>query len=245
MDCFKCVFSESITASGGPWGGPLLCSANRLETFKAKGKVEEPSYQLTQFCNMYREQDWAAVNKEKDLLKTAEKEVQCAFGIVIYHESGDNNDVYKTIQSIKEVDYDKDKLGIVLSVNQKNTPHVLPFVNMAQQMTQEDYYFRFTMHSYDDRPAFREWECFMKIARAGYITKIQSGQCIHPNTFNIIDEEVNVKLNQIALFDHEKNDVSIVNKYVASLNYLEHNNFDKMVNSVRKLAQEDNLYLKI
>lgn len=248
MDCTKCIFSENVVASGGPFGGPQIgCKAGRLDTFKKKGKAEckDGVYHLDQFCNMYREHEWAALKEEKHLLETAKKEVQCSFGIVVYHEDESKEQLNKTLRSIKNIDYNKNKIGVVLSVNRKYARDILWFVEMTETMQQAGYYFRFTMHEYEDRPVFREWECFMKVANAGYLTKLNSGDCIHPSTFNIIDEEVNQKLNQIALFDHVANDISIVNKSVASHNYHNHNNFELMINDVRKQAQEGNLYLKI
>lgn len=248
MDCLKCVFCENVVSSGGPWGGTQTgCATNRLDIFKSKGKAElkDSSYTLSQFCNTYRSQDWAQQHEGEDLIELVNKEVQCTFGLVILNDSKDKEKLQQTIQSIKNIDYDKNKFGIILSVNQSKVDNVLYYVDIAQQMQQAGYYFRFTMHSYEDKQDFREWECFMKVASAGYISKIKSGQCVHANSFNIINDEVNNKLNQVALFDHTSNDITIVNKSVASHSYGQYGSFDVMVDNVRKQAQKDNLYLKV
>ena len=80
LSCTKCIFA---TQEGEVFG----CRAGRLDKFLNLGKAEQNddgSYQLKQFCNLYRPKKWLLTDEKiEDALERAEQQSKCSFGIVL------------------------------------------------------------------------------------------------------------------------------------------------------------------
>ena len=124
MTCKDCVFAkyEEATQYG--------CSADRIRKFSDEGSLsllkEEPDdektvYGLNRFCNLYRDKEWLEKQQEKEtdfecnLLTIAEKEIEPLFGIVIYDRNVSGRNLEKTMESIKNLNYDKKKIFVIIN----------------------------------------------------------------------------------------------------------------------------------
>ncbi len=169
-----------------------------------------------------------------------------SFGIVVYDEST-RADFLKTLRSIKNINYDKKNFGTVLSIRSvvahSRGEKVQDYIDIAQMMRDQGFWFRLSIHSYDDQK-LRETECFQKIGVANYIASINTGQEIHPNTFNIIIE-ASQKIEKIMVFDDTKRDIAFLHKATASDEYYNYKDYNNMVEELRKKAQKDGLYSSI
>jgi len=172
-----------------------------------------------------------------------------SFGIVIYDEAEDRSAVLKTIRSIKNMNYDRKDYGTVLSVRRSKAlqrgDKLQFFIDIAQIMQDQEYWFLLTFHSYDGQQELRETECFQKVAQATYIVSLQAGQEIHPNTFNIIKDHVESNEKEIMVFDDTKRNITLIEKQLASNSYHKYNDYNIMVEELRKKAQEHGLHSSI
>ena len=184
----------------------------------------------------------------QDLVEITKGELRPTFGIIIFDESNDFEDTLKTIESIKEIDYPKNKVKIVLSISQiklnlKNKK-IQDLVDIADSMTTDKRHFYFSVHKYTGQDQLRDTECFGKVSMARYFVKINAGATINPDYFKQVEQTLQEE-KSIALFHEEQQDISIVPASVAKNKYLEFNNYDFMVQGIKEEAQEEGLYVNL
>ena len=105
MNCDKCVFNIKFGFQTG-------CKADRIQKFIDKGKATRKtgasSYELTQFCNMYREDDTP--------LSVAKEQADVTIGVVVLDDpSKDIEELIKTVESLETAitRYKKNKVSLV------------------------------------------------------------------------------------------------------------------------------------
>lgn len=227
MDCSKCIFAVTEDRQTG-------CKADRLHKLidKERATLEESHYKLSQFCNMYRTEEWDGGDEP---VSKARDEISVGFGVAIFDDlSGTSDNIRKTLDSIiKAIDnYDNKRVQVVFSlgVGMKST-EVVELVNYGQS---KGVYCEAIVHRflYEDR--HRETECFQKLAHMGYLTMIKGGSEIKESTFTEIDKRINDDLEQIVCF--QSNDVILVHSNLARSEYFNFKNFQDMTSSVKEFC---------
>ena len=239
MNCSGCMFAEWKEKD------QVGCVAGRLSTLieldkatKTKGAVS--FYELHQFCNLYRPNKPADDNQvdKKSELDLAVEQAKPQFGIIIYDEI--ENDLNKTLDSIQNIDYNKDLIKILISSPvEKGIRYLVTKVN---EMKQKDYDCVTKIHSVNNR-LLRDKECFSSIS-CTYFIKLGSGDEISEDFLNNIDLSLNTHLDQIVLFEDRDANVSAVPFGIVSSEYLKYNDYDLMVQEIKNVAIENNKYLK-
>jgi len=251
MDCKECVFA----LTGSPRQNlPYVqngCGCDRIDIFEKRGEavktVGDSHYQLSKFCNMYRTADWAveklAGNEDTPyhLLSEARQEVTPLFGVAVHDEPVRSmDDLKRTCESLLAIDYQSNKIKVVLSTFQVRG--VSAVANVVNNMQLGIEHTSAIFHILDVRQ-FKDTEVFRKLTQASYFVYIKSGAVIPPDTFKNIDISLNERLERIAMF--EGDGFTIINKNVVKGVYLEHNDYDKMADHVRRIAKEQDVYEKI
>jgi len=259
MDCKECIFAltgipvelMSFEPSDPPEYTQIGCGCDRIDIFEERGEavktVGESHYQLTKFCNMYRTGEWAVEkldgneDEELYLLLEARQEVTPLFGVaVLDHPSKDMDDLNRTCESLRAMDYQSNKIKVVLSTFQaRGISAVSNLVNQMQlgiRNTSAIFHILNVGH-------FKETEVFKKLILASYFVYIDSGAVLPPDIFMNVDISLNEKLERIAMF--EGDGFTIISKNVVKSLYLEYNDYSKMVNHVRHISQERDVYEKI
>jgi len=241
MDCKNCIFSE--------WNNEYQtgCSADRLSKFIEKGKATlkpigvhtddiSTFYELQQFCNLYREDKWKKDKDSDKLLDLALKEIKPTFGVVVYDSKEKNNNLNDTLESIKNINYEKKLIKIVISSFSERG--VQNLVSKVIEMQTEGFQCVMTMHTYNDIESLRDYECFSKLLNYSYFVKIPSGSEISKDVFNDVEISLNHKLEQKALFEDENSNISIVPFKIVNSEYLNYNSYDLMVQGIKDAIEK-------
>lgn len=155
------------------------------------------------------------------------------FGLVVF----DYDKEYKidqSINSLKQINYDKQKYKIILSTKYNNKASEL--FAYIQDFKNEDIISEFII-TFDDRINI-ETEAYQKCIEATYIVKMQAGDIIDPNLFNQINESIE-KNNDLIAF--EKNNIKAIEFATANDFYLNYNDFDDLFESLKKEGSYKNL----
>lgn len=241
MDCGDCVFNitdDGPPMSGGPYGGRQIgCEANRLQKFIDKGKAEmrigETTYELTQFCNMYRDTDID--------FETAKDQVMPLFGVVVnMGKTKKIEDLSATVDSLLEMDYPPKKVKIVIST--VSTQSVEAVMNQVHRLQEKYLASEAVFHLHDITP-HRETECFKKLLQSTYFVRMISGSTLDSSVFKFIDKDINDDLNMTCMYESDR--VTIVNKKVIRDLYLKFNDYGKTVDHIRALCLDKGLYKKL
>lgn len=249
MDCSKCVFMEGVSHSGGQYGYMQTgCSAGRLDTLRARDKasLEDGYYHLTQFCNMYRTEGWlehvsSGVEDPVEIFKIAENETKPSFGVVIQDDTNlPPEELKKTVASFCSVNYDLDKMKVVISSDaSRDASTVVQLVHEAQESIKKTEY---VSHLHDFK-SLREKESFQKVVDYNYFVHAKSGSEVGEDTFDKINLSLNSELEQITMYKNQQV-TCCPSKTVRSL-YLHHNDYDVMLLDLEKISKEQGMYKDI
>lgn len=186
--------------------------------------------------------------------------MSCLFGIVIYCTNED--DIYNlqtTIKSIQKINYDKDKVKVVISSScNKNYIDVIHMINVIKETFPSSE----GIFHLDDDVSIRDTECFMKVVDATYFVKITSGGVINSDTLDKINQifQTPQDLNSFTAFKtetgarlvfdkkarmFETDHATIIDKELVTDHYLNFNDYDLMVCHIRQLCIEQGEYEKI
>jgi hypothetical protein len=254
MDCENCIFAE-LNDSDIQVG----CSASRLDKYikldLAHQAEDSNFYKLSKLCNMKRDQDWLETiclnpkYHQYNALEIATREVEPTFGIVIYDDSHNPDDINTTLNKIKDIEYHKNKYVIIWSIHEtvmrKRTTAIIDAVKLVQNMKADGYKIWLNIHKVLLDIPTRDRECFSKVIHMSHLVKIAHGVHIPKSIFNDVNSSINDKLESKVLFENKSQTVSIVPTKVAQLRYLDYNDYDLMVNGIRDEAQKGNLYVEL
>lgn len=226
-DCIFAIYENNVQVN--------YCKANRLEKFISLNNYknfkddEKEWYCLTRFCNMYR--------NEPITLELARSQVETSFGIVIY-DYDNLSEIDTAINSIKELDYDKSKIKIVISSHHNKNSAAL--FNRVKELNETGLCAKFimTLAKVDiDR------EAFSNVINCAYIMKINHNDKINKNILKEINDALNLKLEKIIYF--ESNNIGILPMWYINNEYLNFNDYDLMLSDAKEKAIINNMYKKI
>lgn len=231
MSCRGCVFAESEDEN------QTGCAANRMGIFLEEGAHKpdgDTYYRIPRFCNMYRERvGWAESDQTaEELLEKATYEAQPLFGIALRDDpERPFSDLEKTVESILKLDYDKDKIKTVISsFPGRGLSAVAHLVNVMKDAgNQHSSCIFHVMHE----SKVKDTEIFKKLVQGHYFVNVQAGTLLQPDLFNIVDESLNTKLERIFLF--EGDGFSVASKSIVTKMYLDFNNYQETIDSIRNL----------
>ena len=247
MDCSKCLFKEFTPASGGPLDGPQVgCHANRIHRFSELGQAEyaDGYYELKRFCSMYRPTDWLENKKMsfEEKLELATEQSQPTFGVCIYDNlDHDVQDIQTTIDSIINSDYNHDKISVLLSTNLQMKPEDIVQITHETQKTIKR--FATITHLYMGNDEMRDTEVFQKLVWTTHFVKLTPSQKVPKNYFKEINDSMNISLDRISYY--EQNGVVAIPSKVVRETYLDHKNYDAMVDFVEKISKQQGAYKKL
>ena len=239
LSCTKCIFA---TQEGEVFG----CRAGRLDKFLNLGKAEQNddgSYQLKQFCYLYRPKKWLLTDEKiEDALERAEQQSKCSFGIVL--EVNNKEDLKKSIESIKNIDYPKNKIGIVISTRFKEI-HSEDLVLAVEDLQGEGYVCKSVTHLVQDTIA-NDKDSFSEVMYRRYsmISRVVSGGSIESNFFSWIDNSINSELILTSVFEDEDKSVVVIPFGVVNSCYLDFLDYDAMVKELRETSRNQGSYKK-
>ena len=215
------------------------CSAGRLDVFSDKIISEDP-HKIYGICNLKRLESWQ-FSKEKDALDTARKHIMPLFGIAVFDSEDDGTKILETIKKLKEIDYPKSKIKIVISSrNQDRAEEIVSALYDLKQKFPHCYVdFHFKKNKKEE-----EFEAFKKLIKADYFVKLEHEAQIPSDVFLMIDDLINNQMKNAAIFELPKNG-SIIMKKVVNSSYPEYNDYDKMTKQLITESKTRNLYYKI
>lgn len=266
MDCEKCIFAQygnpvdvfnglsnlRFDANNRSLSEPLLndrqvgCECDRLDTFEERGEAYQtlgsPYYQLTKFCNMYRTEDWVDDDKRGREVSAAREEVMPLFGIAVWdHQDATFDDLDKTVMSMANMVYPTKKMKMMVSTFQsRGVGAVADLINRVQAMEFINTVATFHLH---EHRALRDTEIFKKLVQGTFFVHIEAGYVLPPDLFEVIDNSMNDQLERFVMWEGEG--WSAIHKKVATSLYLQFNDYDKLVDHVRDIAQQQNVYRKV
>ena len=250
MDCTGCIFAEA-----GDDGVQVGCRSLRLQKYiklnLAYRDEESNFYELSKLCNMKRDEDWLITKchpkyEQFDALDIAKMEMEPTFGIIIYDDSPDLSDINTTINSIKDINYNKNKYTVVWSIYRASLKDrgasLADAVACVQDLKVAGYKIWLSLHQDALSIAARDKECFSKVTHVSHWVKMAHGACIPKDTFNDINNSINDKLETTVLFENREQTISIIPSSVARMKYLDYNDYGLMVHGIRGEAKKNNLY---
>ncbi len=212
------------------------CSAGRLDAFSDKIITDNP-HKIHGICNLKRLESWQ-FSKEEDALDIARKHVMPLFGIAVFDSEDDDTKILETIKKLKEIDYPKDKIKIVIS--SKNQGKAEEIVSALYDLKQKFRHCYVDFHFKKDKKE-EEFEAFKKLIKASYFVKLEHDAQIPSDVFLMIDDLTNNQMKNAAIFELPKNG-SIIMKRVVNSSYPEYNDYDKMTKQLIVESKNRNLY---
>lgn len=262
MDCEGCIFAQMGAKPRSPVAHSQIlvqeqvsCACDRLDILEPRGEayinMEKPYYQLTKFCNMYRNDEWREKQIEKweeqgeqhsfqeDYIDAARNEVMPLFGIAVWDHTGATfDDLNKTVMSLPSQIYPVKKMKAMVSTFQsRGVGAVADLINRVQAEEFKNAVATFHLH---EQRALRDTEIFKKLVQGTFFVHIEAGYVLPPDLFSVIDESMNDRLERIAMW--EGTGWSVIHRKVATSLYLEFMDYDKLVDHVRDIAKEQNVY---
>ena len=189
--------------------------------------------------------------RQYNAVEIARREVEPTFGIVIYDDSLEPDGIFSTLNSIKNIDYNKNKYVIVWSLCEytrvKREMPVIDAVKLVNDMKVGGYKMWLNLHQDLTNIETRDRECFSKVAKSSYWMKITTETETHVpvNIFKDVDASLNDKLETQVLFEDKNQTWSMVPSMVARLKYLDHKDYGLMIDDIRRNAQKENLYTEV
>ena len=247
MTCKDCIFAEyQETTQYG-------CSADRIRKFSDEGSLsllkEEPDdektvYGLNRFCNLYRDKEWLEKQQEKEtdfecnLLTIAEKEIEPLFGIVIYDRNVSGRNLEKTMESIKNLNYDKKKIFVIIN----HIPHpggehlnVEHHIGITNDMNIHGIKTECVLNKFNE-PRMVDYNAFSKCSFVSHVIQMDSRSEIPKDMLKNINTSLNIDMEKIILYRHKS--ISCVAFPVVNNEYLNHNDFSKMLTSIESAAKQ-------
>jgi len=235
MDCKGCVFCK---VDGEKQAG---CEANRIEIFQEKEKAtvaDDGFYELKQFCNLYRDDQWLEIHgKKQNLLEVAKLEVLPMFGIVLQDSLDQNEwDDFKNLAlKLKDIDYDPRFIKVILSTSRKRGVETV--CALVDEMRKTLKHTSSVFHEHDIQP-LQEYENFMKIVNSNYFVNMRTWESpeLSPTLFKEIEARINQDLEQFVI--HVEDNVSIVLKNLMNTVYPKFWDYQQAVDEIWRVKNE-------
>lgn len=168
------------------------------------------------------------------IMSLLQQDNEYLFGIVVF-DYGDISKIHTTIESLKQINYNKKKYKIVLSSKHNSIASTL--FNYIDVLTKNDNLSELIITI--DKNADIETEAYRKCIGANYLIKINAGDAIEPDFLTDLNKLFNENIDCIAV---EKDNIKIIQFKTANEQYLDYNNFDALFN---KLKEDTDVYKKL
>jgi len=259
MTCEGCIFAEfaeyeNATQYGYENTTQYGCAADRIRKFSDEGELSllpaddgTTVFGINRFCNLYRDKGWLEKQQEQDtefewnLLTIAQKEVEPTFGIVVYDRNVTGRNLQKTAESIKNIDYDKEKIFVVINYiphPNKKDPDVEKHVAITNDLNSHGIKTVSVLNRVNE-PRLVDFNAFSKCKSVSHLIKMDSLSEIPKDMLQNIDLSLNIDMEKIILFRHKS--ISCVSFPTVNNEYLNHNDFDKMIMSIESAAKQVNM----
>lgn len=247
MTCQGCIFAEY---EGDTQYG---CSADRIRKFSDQGDLallpedDVTVFGINRLCNLYRDKSWLEKQQyqetefEWNLLTIARKEAEPTFGIVIYDRNVTGRNLKKTMESIKNLDYDKKKMFVVINYipyPDKQNPDVKEYVEIVNDLNSHGIKTVSVLNKVNE-PRLVDYNAFSRCTSASHLVKMDSLSEIPKDMLRRVDLSLNEDMEKIIVFRHDS--VSCVSFPTVNNEYLNHNDFDKMIMSIESAAKQVNM----
>lgn len=217
------------------------CVGNRLKAMKeAKNPVN--------FCFLHRPKDMDTKGKSRE--EFAEQSIEDSdqtFGIIVFDDSENPEDIKKTISSIKKINYPKKQFLVVLSIKEKTLldrgSSVLEYVNDFNELHFDSVQTRAVFHKDYLKVHDRETEVFQKISNVSRFINLDAGSKIDPDFMKFINDK-SIAMEKIIYAEDLENNVTCIPKSVASSFYLNYLDYRQMLEGIIKESVETDTYLK-
>ena len=178
----------------------------------------------------------------EEKLELATEQSQPTFGVCIYDNlDHDVQDIQTTIDSIINSDYNHDKISVLLSTNLQMKPEDIVQITHETQKTIKR--FATITHLYMGNDEMRDTEVFQKLVWTTHFVKLTPSQKVPKNYFKEINDSMNISLDRISYY--EQNGVVAIPSKVVRETYLDHKNYDAMVDFVEKISKQQGAYKKL
>ena len=195
----------------------------------------------------FRTMDKMGFKTLKDFAQACFEQTSQTFGIIVYDDSGDEEDIKKTIDSINKINYPKERFLVVLSIYETTLVNrgssVLDYVNRYHELHSNGINARATFHQSQSPTDLRETEIFGKIKYTGRFVNMDAGSTIDPDFLEFINNK-SLDMEKVIYVEDVDNDVTCIPKSVASSFYLNYLNYKEMLKGLVKESMETNTYLK-
>lgn len=254
-DCQHCIWALKDKKGNHQTG----CLANRLDKFREAGagvnKIDN-HYQINRICNLHRTAEWSHYDEDfeeatlfdKDdlYLTKASDEIKTTFGIVIYDAEETHEKLEQTMYSIRDTEYDKAKVRIVISATKKKK-NVYEYLRIVEALKEDGFNVELILNSEANPKNLRDFEAFNKCSSCIYLAACDSGATISSSTLSRIDTSLNGKLAKVITFSQNSlfGKVDFITRSIASSEYLKYNDFQKMLSSVKELCIENKMHREL
>jgi len=214
------------------------CSVGRLQKLIDKRKAYIPegetSYKLTQFCNMYREEERDADKQRYNVMPL--------FGIVVSVTPEDTLEEFTEFcRHLDSLEYPKEKLKIVLSVP-SGLKYAEDIFHLFNILKSNFIAAELVFHLHDEGNV-RDNETFKKLLEATYFVKVGVKDRFNLDGFQVVDKMLNDELKQLCFV--ENNSIHIVLKSVIQQIYYNYESYEKAVKGLKTISMEQDKYAKI
>ena len=237
--CKMCAFSEY---TDGVQSG---CAAGRIDRFRELGEVAEvkesddKTYSVvSRFCNYFRTEKWTEDKEKDEYLDIVKRESALTFGLVINCEDHTEEKIEKTINCIQNVNYDKNKITILLHVDKAdNITTLVHQVNVLKK----DFKRVYLVKNQQDIRQIKDYDIFTKCANRSHFTTMKIGGTFAPNLFYDINETVNTDLSKVVFMETEHTE-TIVSALVKR-QYLNYLNYELMSSELKEHSKKSDMYI--
>lgn len=202
----------------------------------------------TGFCLLHRPNDIDLEGRTKEeFLENAKKVSSNKYGIILFDESDNNQDITKTIDSIISCEYPKNRIKVVLSIEEKTLldrkSDIGEYLKHYYYLGENDILAELTFHKPDMPAMIMETEVFQKIVDATHFININAGNTIDKNMLQYVQDKRS-GMEKIIVCRDEDQDVTCLPKSVAQNFYFNYNNYRNMVRDLVDEAINTDTYFK-
>ena len=240
-NCKECLFAiyNKDTQTG--------CMTNRIDMFRntPRGDVvieardeEKEFYVIDGLCNYFRPPKW---NDGQPDLEKAQQESQTKFTVLIHADDITKETLSSITTSIKEIDYPKDKISIIIS-------HDIELATEKRIMVRKMYDFfvskldiQSSINVYLD-PKRQDHEAFRK-ANCLYFIRTTINENISKNIMKEIDSRLNQHAVRAVVFSN--GNTKAISYYVFLTRFADYKDYDEFESVVTEEAKSVDLYCNI
>lgn len=231
--CKECVFASYEEKT------QTACLADRLKHFE--GDVievyddDKEFYVINRACTFFRPSSWNGGKPDAD---KARQEIIPSFGIFLDLSNSSLEDLPKTIESIKNIDYDSGKIVVALChLHLEQEPY---YTEVLGDLLNSGFEAYLTISKHDSA---KEWDNLNKLGRCLFFSTMRPGQEIDPEIFSDCDTLVNDEGNVFATAS--KNETSLFLTKVFLQHYLEYEDFDEIKEALVSASEEEGKHARI